>query len=108
MNTKDVGVPLKVECPDCGAVDFVYLDGYAFGDRMLESVLFMVKVDGKFTVLGVKKGHQEYFETLNTKMWLKECLDYCDDAYKQGELVCQCPKCEGDIILEHKIKGGKK
>lgn len=79
----------KFVCEKCGKVDSVLVDGYAFGDRQLEGVIFKVKnVKGKPKVLEVTVG-KKYFETLNKKLWYKACEDYC----KQLDLA-NCSKCD--------------
>jgi len=78
-----------------GAIDHVLVDGYYFGDRLLEGVNFMVKdQDGIPTALGVVPEAQSYFEDLNQKKWLKACEEFCEQLD-----VAQCPKCGDDVVV---------
>jgi len=54
-----------------------YLDGYAFGDRLLENVIFRCELlpDRRLQV-SVTPRCQKYFEKLNQKTWLQAALTY--------------------------------
>ena len=63
---------------DAGPVDEVKINGYHFGDRLLEDVYFRVKVvNDKITVTGVDPDSADYFAKLNQKKWLKKCTRIC-------------------------------
>lgn len=51
-------------------------DGYNFGERVLEGVMFIASIDvyGNLSVK-VDPNSESYFNTLNTKMWLKKALE---------------------------------
>jgi len=86
---------MKLECKDCGAIDHVLVDGYFFGDRLLEGVNFMVKdQDGIPTALGVVPEAQSYFDDLNQDKWLRTCEKFCEQLD-----IAQCPKCGGDVVI---------
>lgn len=59
-------------------VDTIFcINGYDFGDRLLEDVMFKAQLseDRKtLTVIGVND--VDYFEDLNTTKWMKEALNY--------------------------------
>ena len=52
-------------------------DGYSFGDRLLEGVMFIATIqdDGTMSV-AVDPRHENYFNQLNTTMWLEKALDF--------------------------------
>jgi len=86
---------MELKCDKCGKIDYVLVDGYAFGDRILEGVMFEVKdTNGKPDVLGVTKDCVDYFNDLNSRKWLKACQEFCE-----GEDIGQCPKCGGDVEI---------
>lgn len=61
-----------------------YFDGYAFGDRLLEGVMFKATVTkGKLSVEPCPDA-ERYLKDLNRKKWLKEALQYAKDAFENG------------------------
>jgi hypothetical protein len=84
------------ECTGCGnEPKFVLLNGYSFGDRLLEDVMFKVVIENnKFKCLGVTEDSQSYFNDLNTKKWMKECEEYASDND-----AFTCSTCKEDIFL---------
>lgn len=84
---------MELKCDKCGKIDHVLVDGYTFGDRILEGVMFEVRdKNGKPDAIGVTKECLDYFNDLNTKKWLKACQGYCEDLD-----IAQCPKCGYDV-----------
>lgn len=80
--------PKPFVCDRCGKIRYILVDGYPFGDRQLDGVIFRVNNNnGKPRVAGVVRG-KEYFETLNKRLWYKACEDHCRDLD-----VANCPKC---------------
>lgn len=61
-------------------VDHAYFDGYNFGDTLLEGVMFEAKIvaDGTMEV-SITPDSKNYFEDLNTKLWLKAAQDYAEE-----------------------------
>jgi hypothetical protein len=55
------------------------MDGYSFGDRQLEGVMFIVTVeeDGRLSVQ-TSPEYADYMSSLNEEMWLEEALDYAE------------------------------
>ena len=90
-------------CEKCGQVEFGLVDGYCFGDRLLEDVMLAARLDlkGKFKVK-ISPDSKDYFEELNTKKWLKTALDYV----KEDDLLI-CPKCQDHRIPINQPKGFK-
>ena len=86
----------KFYCMECERmVDEVLIDGYIFGDRLLEGVMFrVIDVDGVPKCIGVTSECEPYFSQLNTVMWLDRCEEFCKN-YDFGE----CPKCSDDVII---------
>jgi len=86
---------MELKCDTCGVIDHIIVDGYCFGDRLLEGVEFMVKdKNGKPNALGVKPECQDYFSDLNQKKWLKACEEFCEQLD-----IAQCPKCGDDVVV---------
>lgn len=55
-------------------VDALYLDGYNFGDRLLEGVIFHVRVapGGDDLAVSVDGQDEKYLKDLNARKWLRE------------------------------------
>lgn len=77
-------------------VDTAYIDGYHFGDRLLEGVMFRVTVkDGDLSVEVIEQC-KKYFSRLNQEMWLGAALAYAKD----NDIFYETPKGGGeDLIL---------
>lgn len=85
------------KCDECGDIDHVVLDGYSFGERLLEGVEFEVRIENGQFVAKVNDSDVEYFNRLNTKMWLEE-------AVEAAKYSAQCPKCDLDVEIESEPK----
>lgn len=80
-------------CEECGKeVDHLLLDGYTFGDRMLEGITFTIKKrkNGKLYCADYPK--TEYTNGLNMKRWVQLCNEYLDDID-----ILTCPECGQDV-----------
>ncbi len=78
----------------CGEIDHITFDGYDFGDRQLEQVMFKASIeDGKVVVNTVDDwSKNSYLKGLNKKHWLKEAKEH------QADLdVATCPNCGNDV-----------
>ena len=85
---------MSLNCTKCGEIDHVFIDGYPFGDRLLEGVLFKVEdKNGKPHAIGVAEESAEYFSGLNEKKWLKECEAFCLELD-----IIECPICYDEIL----------
>ena|SRR3990172_1706272 len=89
------------KCNKCGEIDHVTVDGYGFGERVLEGVLFEIRFakGAKKYKATVEASAKEYFSTLNEKMWLKQAEDYAKDAD-----MASCPKCGEDIVMNEDLE----
>ena len=74
---------------DCG-----WVDGYAFGDRLLDGVMFKITIQNGKLVAEVDKRAQYYFAQLNQDMWLKAAAEF---AYQQD--IFYTNSGDGDVIL---------
>lgn len=84
---------MKLICDNCGNIDHVLVDGYDFGDRVMEGVMFKVEdKDGKPHAIGVIDSCKEYFEDFNKDTWLRRCEAFCEDLD-----IAECPNCGGDV-----------
>ena len=67
----------KFRTEDKDGVEYAYVNGYDFGDRLLEGVLFKIIIENnEFKAVDVEPGAKEYFSQLNQKKWLKEATDF--------------------------------
>lgn len=59
-------------------VDVLYLDGYNFGDRLLEGVIFQIRVapGGDNLAVSVDGQDEKYLKDLNSRKWLNEAREY--------------------------------
>ena len=79
-------------CAECGYLDIAHHDGYGFGDRLLEGVLFEVSVVGdKLITSGVTATHQRYFSDLNTTKWLAAANESLRDVEEEAGIGLRCP-----------------
>ena len=90
-------------CQTCNKIiDEVNVDGYGFGDRMLEGVMYRVKNNnGKPEVIGVQfcgevidPKDDAYMHGLNNKHWNKTCSEYCEELD-----IAACPTCGDDVLV---------
>ena len=81
-------------CDGCGRLEYILIDGYGFGERMLEGVMFRVSVDenGGFLATPILGWHHPYLRTLNREYWENEALCYA----KEND-IAECPKCGQDV-----------
>lgn len=88
----------KLICDQCGEVEFALIDGYDFGDRLLEGVKFEVRLNPTLHVQVAEKA-KPYFSQLNEKMWLDRAIKHAQWAL--AEDILTCPKCgEGSVVDE--------
>ena len=86
---------MKLNCDNCGAIDYVLVDGYAVGDRLLEGVLFKVEdKEGKPHTLGVVEEDEEYFDQFNKAKFIAEMDTLCEN-----EDEAECPNCGGYVEI---------
>jgi hypothetical protein len=87
----------KLFCEECNKeLDFVYVHGYDFGDRVMEGVRFKVRITGaEPDCFGVDDDSEAYMIQFNWEHWKKRCEEYCENAD-----IAQCPECRDDVIIE--------
>lgn len=85
-------------CENCGNITKVLVDGYPFGDRLLEGVMFTVTI--KSNKLECNLPSDDYTKGLNIPHWEKECLEYVGEC--KNDVVGQCVKCDSDALYEVK------
>jgi hypothetical protein len=91
---------MKFECEDCGPIEYIEVDGYHVGDRLLEDVMFRVIPDGEHPVIAGKPVNRvevepdavPYFSELNEQLWLRRVLEYAEEGGGH------CPKCK--VVFE--------
>mgnify|MGYP001605314644 CR=1 FL=1 len=68
------------------------IDGYNFGDRLLEGVEFIIKIKDGDLVVSVDKEDKEYLSDLNEKRWLGAAKAYAleNDVFEgpNGKELC--------------------
>jgi hypothetical protein len=85
---------MKLKCEECGNTRTFQVDGYDFGDRLLEGVMFSVAIrEGKLKCIGYPK--DGYTGTLNMDHWMRVCNDYLKDA----DFV-YCKKCNAPVSVQ--------
>lgn len=87
-NKNGYGIPNS----GCGLVEYVLVDGYLFGDRLLENVMFKISTDGKIESVDSWTDNV-YLSKLNKSEIMKlayEWLKLCD--------IGVCPKCKMNDI----------
>jgi len=63
-----------------GEVEVAFTDGYGFGDKLMDGVIFEYRVvDGEVRATGVRKEDEAYFEQFNRDFWLKKADRYLKD-----------------------------
>ena len=70
---------LYFETEDGTQLDTAIFDGYYVGDRLLEGVKFIVKIQEGKLHAKIHPEDSDYFSTLNEKKWLKTVTDYVQD-----------------------------
>ena len=83
-------------CEDCGKIEHILFDGYLFGDRILESVMFKATPNdqGSYDVERADPDDDAYLGGLNMKKWLQDAKKFIEN-YDIGT----CPLCEGDVVM---------
>ena len=85
---------MKLVCDCCGDIDHALVDGYGFGDRLLEGVMFNIMVIGdKIIAMAATKEDAVYIDDLNKEKWLAEAAVY---AFTTNFLTC--PDCQDDCV----------
>ena len=85
---------MQFDCEHCGKVDHALLDGYDFGDRLLEGVMFEVRVADDGTIsIQVQEKHRSYFSQLNEQMWLEAAKERAEEILSDPGDGFYCPKC---------------
>ena len=69
------------ECTESHPVDHLFIDGYSFGDRLLEGVMFKlsVVVEGELTA----QCQDKYSKGIDWNYWEKVCVEHAleDDCF---------------------------
>ncbi len=94
---------MKAECWTCGEVDEFKIDGYPFGDRLLEGVMFTINKEGKARIQEEDEG---YFVGLDKEHWCKLAEEHADVG-GNGVDDGVCLKCGGDVVSDACLKWAK-
>jgi hypothetical protein len=87
-----------MNCEGCGALEYVLIDGYDIGDRLLEGVMFEIRqVNGKYTAT-TRADSKDYMADLNEKKWLKAMREYAAETD-----TATCPKCHGEVAMNEEV-----
>ena len=81
------------QCDNCGEIKIALVDGYAFGDTLLEGVMFEIsKDDDGMYHAKVADEYKDYMADLNEAKWLNEAMKYVSETD-----VLTCPRCGMDV-----------
>lgn len=92
-----------IKCPNCGhTMKEVIFNGYQFGDRLLEGVMFIATLqeDGSLKVMGVTKESKPYFDKLNPN-WLDIAQKFIDSMFE--DVFAGCSNCKYDLCMAEDI-----
>lgn len=82
------------DCEECGQIHEALFDGYFFGDRLLEGVMFKAKIEnGDMTISMNDSNDDAYMNSLNKEQWLKTAKQF---ALKND--IFECPYCGEDVV----------
>lgn len=85
----------KLICPKCGIIEHVSFDGYHFGDRLLEGVMFKAQIKNRqFEVTPQSSDDYDYLDNLNRAKWMRAAEEFISEYD-----VADCMKCNTQIIL---------
>lgn len=93
---------MKFNCVKHGPIDYILLNGYSIGDRLLEDVMFQVTVevfpDESFSYRVIIDPDSEgYFSQFNQEMWLERA----GDSVLRGDfLQCSVIGCREDVAVD--------
>ena len=79
----------------CGVINKIMFNGYPFGDRMLENVMFEAFIDDNNNIsvqTANDWNNDPYCKGLNKDYWLGLATEYAQDLD-----IATCPKCAQDI-----------
>lgn len=87
---------------DKGPVEFAVFDGYSFGDRLLEGVMFKAWIDENDEIqVEPVPGNEGYLSDLNMGKWLKEAKTFAEEADRLSDYG-------GNIYWIEEVKPKKK
>jgi len=87
---------MKFDCETCGKIDEALFDGYFFGDRILEGVMFKARKndDGTCEVESVDEWDKDpYLVGLNKELWMKRAKEFAE-----ANDIFTCPTCKQDVV----------
>jgi hypothetical protein len=84
------------QCDKCGSVNKAKLDGYLFGDRLLEGVMFEITIDanGKMSADTPDPHDKEYMDDLNVAKWNRAAVETAEDYD-----IFECSSCGNECDL---------
>lgn len=82
---------------DGRTTNVAYMNGYSFGDRMLEGIAFKVEIVNGDLVVNFAEPNGIYEQTLDQKYWLEQAQRYAEDE----DIFYDKPDMNGfDLTLE--------
>lgn len=98
---------IQFNCSKCGIVDKVRVDGYPFGDRLLEGVYFIVTPTKDTVKASLDPEFNSYFESqgISKKKWEREATNYAKDAIEDDHpesFECACGEGEIEVTSSNK------
>lgn len=83
---------MKLSCENCGTLEYALIDGYKFGDRLLEGVMFKIAGGEKVKATLADGNDDAYFKNqgISKKKWLIAAVAY---AIEDADSL-ECPICK--------------
>ena len=83
-------------CENCGQIQEALMDGYFFGDRLMEDVMFVVTLDDSHkATVRISEKDADYFKQFNAEEWYKQGREFAEEND-----FFTCPKCQGECWPE--------
>jgi len=83
---------MKFDCEKCGKIDEAKFDGYPFGDRQLEGVMFVARKNDDGTC-EVRAEDERDLHGLDKAYWLEMAK-----AFAEKNDIFTCPRCGDDVV----------
>lgn len=87
---------MNFNCPKHGEVDHVLVNGYGFGDRLLEGIMFEVRVSDAHEY-DVRPICPDDLKGLDAPHWSQRCREY---AATSDFARCPHERCNEDVSLQ--------
>ncbi len=92
---------MHFNCERCGNSQTALLNGYRFGDVLLEGVWFIVTLspEGKVTDFQPTEDSKSFMTPLNAKKWLEDGKESAQRMADEDDFFT-CEKCKDDVVVD--------